>query len=77
MFVSILDGVARFVDMTRIKLFLLPFVALPSVIFPFNFGRTGAPTGDKLKENTDYWVFHGIYYPPLLRSATVKKFMVG
>jgi hypothetical protein len=22
-------------------------------------------------------VFHGIYYPPLLRSATVKKFMVG
>lgn len=37
----------------------------------------GAPTGSKLKENSDHWVFHGIYYPPLLRSATVKKFMVG
>lgn len=24
-----------------------------------------------------HWVFHGIYYPPLLRSASIKKFMVG
>ena len=23
------------------------------------------------------WVLHAHYYPPLLRSATVKKFMVG
>lgn len=37
----------------------------------------GAPTGPKLDEDVSHWVFHGIYYPPLLRSATVKKFMVG
>lgn len=24
-----------------------------------------------------HWQLHGIYYPPLLRSASVKKFMVG
>ena len=23
------------------------------------------------------WHFHKVFYPPLLRSATVKKFMVG
>jgi UDPglucose--hexose-1-phosphate uridylyltransferase len=24
-----------------------------------------------------HWQLHGHFYPPLLRSATVKKFMVG
>jgi len=24
-----------------------------------------------------FWHFHAHYYPPLLRSATVRKFMVG
>jgi UDPglucose--hexose-1-phosphate uridylyltransferase len=24
-----------------------------------------------------WWHFHAHYYPPLLRSATVRKFMVG
>jgi UDPglucose--hexose-1-phosphate uridylyltransferase len=28
-------------------------------------------------EKRDYWHFHAHFYPPLLRSATVKKFMVG
>jgi UDPglucose--hexose-1-phosphate uridylyltransferase len=37
----------------------------------------GAPTGPFLKEDNSHWIFHGIYYPPLLRSGTVKKFMVG
>lgn len=36
----------------------------------------GAPTGPNC-ENSDHWVFHGIYLPPLLRSATVKKFISG
>jgi UDPglucose--hexose-1-phosphate uridylyltransferase len=37
-------------------------------------GWHGAPT-----EPGDYhhWQLHAHYYPPLLRSATVKKFMVG
>ena len=25
----------------------------------------------------DHWQLHAHFYPPLLRSATVKKFMVG
>ncbi|XP_060519931.1 probable galactose-1-phosphate uridylyltransferase [Cylas formicarius] len=45
--------------------------------FPYSMGWHGAPTGEKLKENQAHWTFHGLYYPPLLRSASVKKFMVG
>jgi len=44
------------------------------VDFPYSMGIHQAPTNDK--ENI-HWLFHIHYYPPLLRSATVKKFMVG
>jgi UDPglucose--hexose-1-phosphate uridylyltransferase len=37
-------------------------------------GWHGAPFGP---ESTDHWQLHAHFYPPLLRSATVKKFMVG
>lgn len=47
------------------------------VTFPYSMGWHGAPTGEMKNEPMDHWVFHGIYYPPLVRSATVKKFMVG
>uniref|UniRef100_UPI003BFA0491 galactose-1-phosphate uridylyltransferase n=1 Tax=Candidatus Amarolinea aalborgensis TaxID=2249329 RepID=UPI003BFA0491 len=42
--------------------------------FPYSMGWHGAPwtAGDH-----DYWQLHAHFYPPLLRSATVKKFMVG
>jgi UDPglucose--hexose-1-phosphate uridylyltransferase len=33
-----------------------------------------APTDD---ESHPEWHFHAHFYPPLLRSATVRKFMVG
>ncbi len=42
--------------------------------FPYSAGIHQAPT-DGL-EHTG-WHFHHHFYPPLLRSATVKKFMVG
>ncbi|KAF4533516.1 hypothetical protein B566_EDAN001001 [Ephemera danica] len=45
--------------------------------FPYSMGWHGAPTGEFYKECNKHWVFHGMYFPPLLRSATVKKFMVG
>ncbi|KAK8736368.1 hypothetical protein OTU49_004963 [Cherax quadricarinatus] len=45
--------------------------------FPYSMGWHGAPTGLKLESDEKHWVFHGCYYPPLLRSATIKKFMVG
>ncbi|KAL0275718.1 UNVERIFIED_CONTAM: hypothetical protein PYX00_003497 [Menopon gallinae] len=45
--------------------------------FPYTMGWHGAPTGPRYKEESTHWVFHGVYYPPLLRSSTIKKFMVG
>ncbi|ELK34270.1 Galactose-1-phosphate uridylyltransferase [Myotis davidii] len=39
--------------------------------------RDGAPTGSEAGANWDHWQLHAHYYPPLLRSATVRKFMVG
>jgi UDPglucose--hexose-1-phosphate uridylyltransferase len=44
------------------------------VSFPYSMGWHGAPfTAD----NHDHWQLHAHFYPPLLRSATVRKFMVG
>jgi UDPglucose--hexose-1-phosphate uridylyltransferase len=45
--------------------------------FPYSMGWHGAPTGECLDEDNSHWQLHAIYYPPLLRSASVKKFMVG
>lgn len=33
--------------------------------------------GSETGANWDHWQLHAHYYPPLLRSATVRKFMVG
>lgn len=41
--------------------------------FPYSMGWHGAPFG----QDGDGWVLHAHAYPPLLRSATVRKFMVG
>lgn len=42
--------------------------------FPYSSGIHQAPTDGKPHPE---WHFHMHFYPPLLRSATVKKFMVG
>lgn len=42
--------------------------------FPYSAGMQQRPTDG---ENHEGWHFHYSFYPPLLRSATVKKFMVG
>ncbi len=44
--------------------------------FPYSMGWHGAPTGD-LPASQPHWQLHAHFYPPLLRSATVRKFMVG
>ena len=41
--------------------------------FPYSMGWHGSPWA---KAN-NVWQVHAHFYPPLLRSATVKKFMVG
>lgn len=42
--------------------------------FPYSMGWHGAPPRTKDK---DHWQLHAHVYPPLLRSADVRKFMVG
>jgi UDPglucose--hexose-1-phosphate uridylyltransferase len=42
--------------------------------FPYSMGFHQAPCDGHLHQE---WHFHAHYYPPLLRSATVRKFMVG
>ena len=45
------------------------------VPFPYSMGWHGAPFGPIAA--TAAWQVHAHAYPPLLRSATVRKFMVG
>ena len=42
--------------------------------FPYSMGWHGAPYSD---DDTSPWQLHAHFYPPLLRSASVRKFMVG
>lgn len=45
-----------------------------STSFPYSMGWHGAPFDGR---DTTPWVVHAHFYPPLLRSASVRKFMVG
>ncbi|XP_041277881.1 galactose-1-phosphate uridylyltransferase [Onychostruthus taczanowskii] len=56
---------------------LIKYDNLFEVSFPYSMGWHGAPTGPYLEEDCRHWQLHAHYYPPLLRSATVRKFMVG
>ncbi len=56
------------------KRFLSKYDNLFQISFPYSMGWHGAPFNG---EDGQHWQLHAHYYPPLLRSATVKKFMVG
>jgi len=45
-----------------------------NVSFPYSMGFHQRPTDGAAHP---HWHFHAHFYPPLLRSATVRKFMVG
>lgn len=60
-----------------LKRLLTRYDNLFETAFPYSMGWHGAPTGDLLTANQDHWQLHAHFYPPLLRSATVRKFMVG
>lgn len=73
----------RFTDMTEKEKFSLADIIkkitakydnLFNISFPYSAGFHPAPTDGK--EHPE-WHFHMHFYPPLLRSATVKKFRVG
>ncbi len=57
-----------------LKKHLIRYDNLFKTSFPYTMGWHGA-SADKNEHN--YWQLHCHFYPPLLRSATVKKFMVG
>jgi UDPglucose--hexose-1-phosphate uridylyltransferase len=57
-----------------LKRLLSGYDRLFGVSFPYSMGWHGAPfDGVEHPE----WIVHAHFYPPLLRSAEVKKFMVG
>ncbi|SHE47738.1 UDPglucose--hexose-1-phosphate uridylyltransferase [Fodinibius roseus] len=74
---------SRFTDMTDeeqggladiIKQITVKYDNLFEVSFPYSAGFHPAPTDG---EEHPEWHFHMHFYPPLLRSATIKKFRVG
>jgi UDPglucose--hexose-1-phosphate uridylyltransferase len=63
------DGLAAI-----LKLLTESYNRLFNTPFPYSMGFHPAPCdGDEHLE----WTLHAHFYPPLLRSATVRKFMVG
>ena len=72
-----------------LKRLLTRYDNLFEVSFPYSMGWHGAPTGpasvqsspeadrSACDDGSAYWQLHAHFYPPLLRSATVRKFMVG
>ena len=57
-----------------LKALLVRYDNLFNVPFPYSMGWHGAPgTG----ADNGHWQLHAHFYPPLLRSATVRKWMVG
>ena len=59
-----------------LKQTLVRYDNLFRVSFPYSMGWHGAPYGDP-QDDVSHWQLHAHVYPPLLRSATVRKFMVG
>ncbi len=57
-----------------IKKLTIKYDNLFETSFPYSSGIHQIPTNGK---EYPEWHFHMSFYPPLLRSATVKKFMVG
>jgi len=62
-----------------LKRLLTRFDNLFQVSFPYSMGWHSAPFhhGEEERQSVEGWQLHAHFYPPLLRSATVQKFMVG
>ena len=58
---------------SHLKTLLSAYDQLFDTSFPYSMGWHGAPGGAAHPA----WQLHAHFYPPLLRSANVKKFMVG
>jgi len=69
-----LDATARDLLAAAMAGLLASYERLFATAFPYSMGWHQAPFDDSA---SDAWQLHAHYYPPLLRSATVRKFMVG
>jgi UDPglucose--hexose-1-phosphate uridylyltransferase len=56
-----------------LKHLLTVYDNLFNVSFPYSMGWHGAPSGG----DDAHWQLHAHFYPPLLRSASERKFLVG
>jgi UDPglucose--hexose-1-phosphate uridylyltransferase len=69
-----LDGAQR-ADLARVlKSITTRYDNLFRCAFPYSMGWHGAPYDDR---DAAPWQLHAHFFPPLLRSASVRKFMVG
>ena len=69
-----LDAIQKTNLAAVLKKLLVKYDNLFMTSFPYTMGWHQAPFQQK---NIEHWTLHGHFYPPLLRSANVKKFMVG
>ena len=72
-----LDDAERDELVTMMQALVGTYDRLFGVEFPYSMGWHQAPFSGELGTANDGWTLHAHYYPPLLRSATVRKFMVG
>jgi len=56
------------------KKILVKYDNLFHTSFPYSMGWHYSPYNEN---DSSHWTLHGHFYPPLLRSASIKKFMVG
>jgi UDPglucose--hexose-1-phosphate uridylyltransferase len=68
-----LDATQRDALAAILKQLLGAYERLFATPFPYSMGWHGAPTS----VTGAHWQLHAHFYPPLLRSATVRKHMVG
>ncbi|MFT6433204.1 MAG: UDPglucose--hexose-1-phosphate uridylyltransferase [Candidatus Azotimanducaceae bacterium] len=64
------DSLAKILQALTIK-----YDNLFKTSFPYSMGWHCAPT--IAGQRNEHWQLHAHFYPPLLRSASIKKFMVG
>jgi UDPglucose--hexose-1-phosphate uridylyltransferase len=74
------ENILQFSDSEKLSLarilkdLITKYDNLFEISFPYSAGIHQSPTDGKSHEE---WHFHMHFYPPLLRNAEVKKFMVG
>jgi UDPglucose--hexose-1-phosphate uridylyltransferase len=72
--ISALNDVERDGLASTIKVLASGYNHIFDAPFPYSMGFHAAPCDDDVHPE---WTLHAHFYPPLLRSASVRKFMVG